>query len=469
MTTLTSPDLQVGDAGTHRALIDPATGLEHGRVADATDADVDAACRAAAVAFVSWRRMTPAARSALLLAAADRLESATDELARLEVADTGKPFAVTVEEVEASIDQLRFFAGACRLVEGRGIAEYIDGVTSGVRREPVGVCGQIAPWNYPFMMAVWKWAPAVAAGNTVVLKPSELTPSSTARMGELLADVLPAGVLNVVCGGPSVGEAIVKHPAVAMVSVTGSPRAGRAVARLAADRLIRTHLELGGNAPVVVFADADLASAAEQISFAAFYNAGQDCTAAARVLVESSAYDEMVSLLAEQAGATAVGDPFDDGDHIGPVISELHRDRVLSLLAAIPSHARVVCGGAVDRPGFFIAPTVVADVEQGDDIVQQETFGPVLTVQRFDDEAHAVQLANDVEQGLTASVWTRDAGRSARLLRDLDFGAVSVNTHAPMSAELPHGGFGTSGYGKDLGSYGFEDYTRIKHVAQSLD
>jgi betaine-aldehyde dehydrogenase len=466
VTTIAPTELSVA---TTRALIDPATGQEHARVTDATDADVDAACEAAALAFLSWRRVTPAARSALLLAAAGRLESATDELARLEVADTGKPFSVTVEEVEASIDQLRFFAGACRLVEGRGIGEYIDGVTSGVRREPVGVCGQIAPWNYPFMMAVWKWAPAVAAGNTVVLKPSELTPSSTVRMVGLLTDVLPTGVLNVVCGGPAVGEAIVRNPAVAMVSVTGSPRAGRAVARLAADRLIRTHLELGGNAPVVVFADADLASAAEQISFAAFYNAGQDCTAAARVLVESSAYDEMVSLLADRARETAVGDPFEDGDHIGPVISELHRDRVLSLLAGIPPHARVVCGGAVDRPGFFIAPTVVADVEQGDDIVQQETFGPVLTVQRFDDEADAVRLANDVEQGLTASVWTRDAGRSARLLRDLDFGAVSVNTHAPMSAELPHGGFGTSGYGKDLGSYGFEDYTRIKHVAQSLD
>jgi betaine-aldehyde dehydrogenase len=464
VTAIATPDLLVS-----RALIDPATGLEHGRVTDASDADVDRACRAAAAAFLSWRRVTPAARSALLLAVADRLEASTDELARLEVADTGKPFAVTVEEVEASIDQLRFFAGACRLVEGRGIGEYVEGVTSGVRREPIGVCGQIAPWNYPFMMAVWKWAPAVAAGNTVVLKPSELTPSSTVRMAELLADVLPAGVLNVVCGGPAVGEAIVRHPVVAMVSVTGSPRAGRAVARLAADRLIRTHLELGGNAPVVVFADADLGSAAEQIAFAAFYNAGQDCTAAARVLVESSAYDEMVSLLADQARGTAVGDPFETGDHIGPLISELHRDRVRALLAAIPSHARVVCGGAVDRPGFFIAPTVVADVEQGDDIVQQETFGPVLTVQRFDDEADAVRLANDVEQGLTASVWTRDAGCAGRLLRDLDFGAVSVNTHAPMSAELPHGGFGTSGYGKDLGSYGFEDYTRIKHVAQSLD
>jgi betaine-aldehyde dehydrogenase len=468
MSTLATSDVPVGTMTT-RVLVDPATGLEHGRMPDATDAEVDAACRAAAEAFASWRRVTPAARSALLLAAADRLESATDELARLEVADTGKPFPVTVEEVEASIDQLRFFAGACRLVEGRGIGEYVEGVTSGVRREPVGVCGQIAPWNYPFMMAVWKWAPAVAAGNTVVLKPSELTPSSTVRMAELLADVLPPGVLTVVCGGPSVGEAIVQHPAVAMVSVTGSPRAGRAVARLAADRLIRTHLELGGNAPVVVFADAELGSAAEQIAFAAFYNAGQDCTAAARVLVESSAYDEMVSLLADQAQGTAVGGPFEDGEHIGPVISELHRDRLLALLAAVPPHARVVCGGVMDRPGFFIAPTVVADVEQGDDIVQQETFGPVLTVQRFDDEAHAVRLANDVEQGLTASVWTRDAGRSARLLRDLDFGAVSVNTHAPMSAELPHGGFGTSGYGKDLGSYGFEDYTRIKHVAQSLD
>jgi betaine-aldehyde dehydrogenase len=459
-----------GDRADSRALVDPATGLEHGRATESTEADVDRACEAAAAAFRTWRRVSPAERSALLLAAADVLEAHTEELAQLEVADTGKPYAAVVtEEIPASIDQLRFFAGACRLAEGRSIGEYVDGVTSGVRREPVGVCGQITPWNYPFMMAVWKWAPALAAGNTVVLKPSELTPSSTVRMAELLAEVLPAGVLNVVCGGPAVGEAIVRHPAVSMVSVTGSPRAGRAVARLAAERLVRTHLELGGNAPVVVFADADLSAAAEQIAFAAFYNAGQDCTAATRVLVESSVYDEMVDRLAEHARGTRVGDPLEPEDHIGPVISSAHRDRVLALVTGVPAHARVVCGGvALDRPGFFIAPTVIADVQQTDEIVQQEIFGPVLTVQLFTDEAQAVEFANDVEQGLTASVWTSNAGRGGRLLRDLDFGAVSVNTHAPMSAELPHGGFGASGYGKDLGSYGFEDYTRIKHIAQSL-
>jgi betaine-aldehyde dehydrogenase len=382
-----------------------------------------------------------------------------DELTDCEVADTGKPREVTrEEEIPASVDVVRFYAGACRLPEGRSTGEYLDGVTSGIRREPVGVCGQIAPWNYPFMMAVWKWAPAVAAGNTVVLKPSELTPSSTSRMAALLVDILPAGVLNVVCGGPAVGAALAAHPLVAMVSVTGSPRTGREVAHAAADRFARVHLELGGSAPVLVFGDADLDATIEQVASAAFYNAGQDCTAASRVLVHESVHDEVVQRLTDAARNTAVG----------PLISDAHRERVLTLLAGLPDHAEIAAGGCVpDRAGFFLEPTVVIGLRQRDELVQSEIFGPVITVQSFCDDDDALAKANGVPQGLTASVWTRSHSRAVRFLRDLDFGAVSVNAHAPMGSELPHGGFGASGYGKDLGVYGLDDYTRIKHIAHA--
>ena len=343
--------------------------------------------------------------------------------------------------------------------EGRSTGEYIEGVTSGIRREPVGVCGQITPWNYPFMMAVWKWAPAVAAGNTVVLKPSELTPSSTSRMAELLTDVLPSGVVNVVCGGPNVGSALAAHPHVAMVSVTGSPRTGHAVARAAADRFARVHLELGGNAPVVICADADLGTTVEQVAFAAFYNAGQDCTAASRVIAHEAVYDDVVQRLAEAARGTTVG----------PLISAAHRARVVDLLAGAPAYAKIVAGGDMPaRDGFYLEPTVVAGLRQDDELVQSEIFGPVITVESYRDDDEAIAMANGVEQGLTASVWTDSHSRAMRFLRDLDFGAVSVNTHAPMGSELPHGGFGSSGYGKDLGSYGLDDYTRIKHVAHAL-
>ncbi len=446
-------------AGGHRELIDPATGTVHAVATESRAADVDDAVAAARDAFRSWRLTTPAARSALLLRAADVLESHADELADLEVADTGKPRDATRdEEIPASIDVVRFYAGACRMPEGRSTGEYIEGVTSGIRREPVGVCGQITPWNYPFMMAVWKWAPAVAAGNTVVLKPSELTPSSTSRMAELLADVLPSGVVNVVCGGPDVGSKLAAHPHVAMVSVTGSPRTGRAVALAAADRFARVHLELGGNAPVVICEDADLDTTVEQVAFAAFYNAGQDCTAASRVIAHEAVYDEVVQRLAEAARGTA----------IGPLISAAQRARVVALLAGTP-HAKIVAGGGIpDRDGFFLEPTVVAGLRQDDELVQSEIFGPVITVQSYRDDDEALAMANGVEQGLTASVWTDSHSRAMRFLRDLDFGAVSVNAHAPMGSELPHGGFGSSGYGKDLGLYGLDDYTRIKHVAHAL-
>jgi betaine-aldehyde dehydrogenase len=446
-------------AGECRDLIDPATGTVHGVATESRAADVDAAVASAREAFGSWRRTTPADRSAMLLRAADLLDAHTNELADLEVADTGKPRDVTRdEEIPASIDVVRFYAGACRMPEGRSTGEYIEGVTSGIRREPVGVCGQITPWNYPFMMAVWKWAPAVAAGNTAVLKPSELTPSSTSRMAELLAEVLPAGVVNVVCGGPDVGSELAAHRDVAMVSVTGSPRTGRAVALAAADRFARVHLELGGNAPVVICEDADLDTTVEQVAFAAFYNAGQDCTAASRVISHEAVYDDVVQRLAEAARGTTVG----------PLISAAQRGRVVALLEGTPPHAKIVAGGGVtDRDGFFLEPTVVAGLRQDDELVQSEIFGPVITVQSYGGDDEALAMANGVEQGLTASVWTDSHSRAMRFLRDLDFGAVSVNAHAPMGSELPHGGFGSSGYGKDLGTYGLDDYTRIKHVAHA--
>lgn len=450
--------------------LDPVTEQPWAEAADSGPADVDTACRAAATAFTTWRRTTPRERMDALLAAAGLLAAHADELAELEVRDTGKPRRVVVEdEIPPSLDQVRFFAGAARLLEGRAVGEYEEGLTSGVRREPVGVCGAITPWNYPFMMAVWKWAPAVAAGNTMVLKPSEQTPASTVRTAELLADVLPAGVLNVVCGGPAAGAALAAHAGVAQVSLTGSVRAGRAVAAAAADRLARTHLELGGNAPAVVFADAHVQAAAEGIAAGAYLNAGQDCTAAARVLVHRDVADAFTSELSAVAATTVAGGPDETDAAHGPLISAEALARVEGLLDRLPARAAIVAGGKrLPRTGWFLPATVVVGVQQDDEIVQAEIFGPVVTVQTFDDEDEALALANGVPYGLTASVWTADHARAMRWLRDLEFGAVSVNTHAPMASEMPHGGFGRSGYGKDLGLYGLEDYTRVKHVAQAF-
>ncbi|MGH8921339.1 MAG: aminobutyraldehyde dehydrogenase, partial [Actinomycetes bacterium] len=374
------------------------------------------------------------------------------------------------EEIPPALDQVRFFAGAARVLEGRSAGEYMKGHTSWIRREPIGVCAQVTPWNYPLMMAIWKIAPALAAGNTVVLKPSDTTPVTTVMLAELAAECFPAGVLNVVCGDRDTGRALISHPVPQMVSITGSVRAGRQVALAAAEDLKRVHLELGGNAPVIVFDDADLASTAAGIAGAGYFNAGQDCTAATRVLAAAGVYDDLVDALAEQARGTTFGGLDQPDADFGPLNNAEQRSRVAGLLGRVPSHARVVTGGsAPEGPGYFFPPTVVAGVEQADELAQSEIFGPVLTVQRFGDEEQAVAWANGVEYGLASSVWTADHGRALRVSRRLDFGAVWINTHIPLVAEMPHGGFKHSGYGKDLSMYGFEDYTRIKHVMSNIE
>ena len=457
--------------GRRSDVVDPSTGEVFATVPLSGAEDVDIACRAAAAAFTRWRDTTPSERSSMLLKFADAIEARAEDFVAAEGRNTGKPLALTrSEEIPPMLDQIRFFAGAARLLEGRSAGEYMAGHTSWIRREPIGVVAQVTPWNYPMMMAIWKIAPALAAGNTVVLKPSDTTPVTTLMLAEVASEIFPPGVFNVICGDRDTGRALVSHPIPQLVAITGSVRAGREVALAAAEDLKRVHLELGGKAPVLIFDDVDVEKAAEAIAIAGYFNAGQDCTAATRVLASAGTYRDMVDALAEQARQTTFGGLDQPDAAFGPLNNANQLDRVSGLVSRAPSHASVVVGGqAPGGPGFFYPPTVVAGLDQGDELAQTEVFGPVITVQSFADEEQAVAWANGVEYGLASSVWTSDHGRALRVSRQLDFGCVWINTHIPLVAEMPHGGFKHSGYGKDLSMYGLEDYTRIKHVMSSYE